>query len=478
MENNPDEGLVANPSTSSEPTGEAVPSCLDIHSCLPTQVAILGRRYYKVDPINSIDNTNSIEFKVSSAENELIYPRHTILQVQARVLKANGNEIPSRVNDNAGNPQHNPGSQVCPANGLSYMLFKNLTVKLNDTQISHGDGMYAYRGDLDTQLLNNVQAKKGSLRMIGYFHEDRSFDELVEIDDAIHWENPAAATKDTGFHRRLRMSKASQRFYFDGKIHSEIFDQPKVLPPSSTLYLEFTRQPQDFCYVTNRDDHFQLQIEKINLLVEKVKVDPEIITGMLTAMSAGKNAVLPIRRVQMQYATRMRSNDFSKPNLFNEGECLPRRLFIAFVDSAAFKGHRKRDPFNYKTIEIESFCLRIGGDTIPYPSQTCGHNENDVINPLRGLLQATGSYLETHDLGIDPDKFLHGSYILGWDLSNSEMPPGVNYELPLVKSCDLEMQLSADPQVYYTMIVYAEYDSEIEIDFHRGVKKKNFGTAE
>ena len=482
MENNPDEGLVNDPSTSEEPTGEAVPNSLNLHSSLPTQVAILKTRSHIVNPINSIDSTNSIEFKITSAENELIVPKHTILKIQGRLLNQDGSVIQTIVpaqgqGGNAVPAHHDDGCEVALTNGLSYMPFKNLTVKLNDTQISHGDGMYAYRADLDTQLTNTVDAKTGSLRVSGYYHEERSCEAIPPA--SRKWEKPGEATSDIAWHKRFISAKGSQRVYAEGKIHSEIFDQPKVLPPGSSLYLEFTKQPNpDFCYFTTQDEKYQFKIEKMYLLVEKITVDPGIITGMVEAMRKGKNAIFSLRRVQMQYQTRMKSNDFSKPNLFQEGECLPRRIFIVFVESESFKGHPKKDPFNYKNIGIQRFCLRIGGDTIPYPEQTCGSNENDYNEILGNLYRATGTSDSKTDLGIDLEKLKKGTFILAWDLTNSDTPPGVNYELPLIKSCDLEISLKEEPDVYYTMIVYAEYDAEIEVDYHHGVKKKNFGTAE
>ena len=468
-----DEGMVGNPATADGiNAAEAVPEVLDLHSYLPTQIGILNSRYLVVNPINTISNSTDIEFKIQSAENELIHPQHVYMYIACRLVKEDGTNV--QVKDDK--DLHKPECEVAPTNGVPTMLFKNCRVKINDTLISVGDGMYAYRADLDNKIMYPENIKNGILKLSGYYNERRTFNMIPETNR--NWADPGAEVLglDHAWHERYGRSKGSQKMNFISRIHSEIFDQPKVLPPGSKLYVSFGRQDSDrFTYETAQVKNYKIVIDSCVLLARMVKVDPEIVTGMQRAMIQGKNAVYPVRRVDMKYFTKAPSNDFSHPNLFPEGETLPRRIFIAFVENETFKGAKRASSFHYKDMKISHYSLRVGGDQIPYPQINCGEHDNDYALKLFTLLDSTGCLFSDHDIGIEMRDFVLGKNIIGFDLTHAKTPPGVNYELPSTKSCDLEMTLSEQPDGYHTMIVYAEYDAEIEIDQYKNVQKKNFG---
>jgi len=492
-----DEGVVSTDPTPQHHVGasaEALPESLDLHSCLPTQVGVKSSRYQVVNPINSIQNAKTIEFQVQSAGDELIDPHHTYLFLAVRILGPDGAVIPSQIPDTSVGAQpnakkHNPVSDVLLVNGVGHMLFQNCKVKLNDVIISHGDGMYAYRGDLETRLMWPEGVKRSMMQLAGFDadEDELSFDDaLAATDDkGITWEAPATGKYHHCINKRILRTRDSKTHMVVSRIHSEIFEQPKFLPKSTRLYVAFDRQefPNEFCILAKQAhdaQQYTIDIVKCNLLMRMVTVDEEVLSEIQTSGTMGQKYLYPIRRVDMSYFTKENSSDYSHPNLFMDGDALPRRIFIAFVKRGAFTGDQQMDPFAYQDLDIKTVGLRVGGEHRPYP----------LINIDRGsdtghallvfqLLDSTGSLYDESDIGISMDNYKKKSNILGFDLTNVKTRLGENYELPLNKSCDFELTNKfKNTRGVMSMIVYAEYDAEIEMDALFNVRKKNFGTAE
>ena len=477
-----------------EQASEGAPICLDLYSCPPTQVAVLSSRVDTINPINTLTNAKTIEFAITSSGDELIFPQETRIELGVKLLTDGGVPIPNML----GAHNQNPAAKVLPANGISSNLFKNCKVKLNDTILEHGDGLYAYRADLENLLMTSQDEKNKDLEIEGHFNDLNYFYPWLH-----HAEmaaaggvpaNPYANFHDSNFthqnfndpyHKRAVISRNSQTIHVEGKIHSEIFEQGKVLPPSSKLYVSFDRQDFDSFSVLcaeNQVQNYKMDIVSCRLRVTWLKIDPGILNEMIQSGLGGGSYILPVRRVKMDYITKQRTSDFSESNLFSEGNALPRKIFLAFVSNAAFRGDKTMDPFHYQNLGgIRTLGLRIGGEHRPYPMimlDTDSKTGNNVL--LHQLLDSTKSYLKEGTVnGLDLRTFNRDKTILGFDLSTVKAPLGENYEMPVKKSCDLEMTVNDDAEREpMTMVIYAEYDAEVEIDAYHNVKKKNFGTAE
>jgi len=461
-------------------TGEVLPEQLDLHHSLPTQVGIIKPPQYRFcNPINSITNAKTIEFQVSSHLNELIDPSRSYLYLKCKITNKKGEDIKEKKPDNTANDK----VKALPANGQTYNLFKSCKTRLNDQPVTEGDGMYAYRGDLETRLMWPKDVKdRGMLLIQGFDEEEHAFETAgndgVPALDAL-W---AAATVDShaighrALLRRAKRSYASKEYSAIGRIHSELFDQPRFLPPDSKLYVSFDLADFDtFPILTNEGDDYKITITKMQLMIMYVTVDPDIVTEMLTETQKGKDVIMPLRRVEMSYHTkRAGSSDLSHPNLFHEGETLPRRVFIAFVDGDAYRGVSNMDPFNYRDIGIAHYALKIGGEYLPYPVIECG---DDELLPLFSLLDSTGSLYDENELGITRENFKRRNYILAFDLTSTKSAPGTSFDLPSNKSCDLEITLKAPLAQSVTMVVYSEFDAELQINSAGQVKRKNFGAT-
>ena len=168
-----------------------------------------------------------------SGDNQFIDPYNTYVLITSSIKNPEGCNIPARATD-----AHNPVCNMLPVNGLGTAWLKNIDVKLNGTTVSFDGNMYSHRVDIENRLSYPDTVKKGHLSMMGFDEEMGAFDEINNAD--IHW-NDADPTEHAypAILRRYLKGKASKNMYTIARIHSETFEQPKLLPPNTVLDIDF-----------------------------------------------------------------------------------------------------------------------------------------------------------------------------------------------------------------------------------------------
>ena len=137
--------------------------------------------------------------------------------------------------------------------------------------------------------------------MMGFDEEMEAFDEIDNAD--IHWDdaNPAEHAYPAILRRYLK-GKASKNMYTIARIHSEIFEQPKLLPPNTVLDIDFDRYDSDFLLLTKHNNrNYILKMESCELLTRLVDIDEEITAEIDSVSISGRSLLYPVCRVKMVY---------------------------------------------------------------------------------------------------------------------------------------------------------------------------------
>ena len=344
--------------------------------------------------------------------------------ITSSIKNPEGGNIPAVVAD-----ADNPVCNMLPVNGLGTTWFKKIDVKLNGTTVSFDGNMYSHRADIENRLSCPDTEKKGHLSMMGFDEEMEAFDEINNAD--IHWDdaNPAEHPYPAILRRYLK-GKASKNMYTIARIHSEIYEQPKLLPPNTVLDIDFDRHDSDFLLLTKHNNrNYTLKMESCELLTRLVDMD-EGITAEIDSVSISDRSMLyPVRRVKMMYYS-CGANIVDLSNLPTmEGNLLPRRIIVVMVREDAVHGNYNRDPFNYQHFNLAEFSLKVGSEQIPLPKLKCNTDDdsNGILRPLFSALLANHSLFSNEELGINPSNYRNGNVFLAWDLS--QMPPGQSFEM-------------------------------------------------
>ena len=143
-------------------------------------------------------------------------------------------------------------------------MIKKIDVKLNGTTVSFDGNMYSHRADIENRLSYPDMVKKGHLSMMGFHKELEDFDRLNNGN--IHWDDADPAEHAyPAILRRYLKGKTSKNMYTIARIHSEIFEQPKLLPPNTVLDIDFDRHESDFLLLTKHNNrNYILKMETVN----------------------------------------------------------------------------------------------------------------------------------------------------------------------------------------------------------------------
>ena len=86
---------------------------------------------------------------------------------------------------------------------------------------------------------------------------------------------------------------------------------------------------------------------------------------------------------------------------------------------------------------------------------------------MTSVLLANRWLFSNEELGINPSNYRNRNAFLAWDLS--QMPPGHSFEMTQEKPVSLILKLRKANNFVINVIVYSEYDSEVEILNNRKV---------
>ena len=442
---------------------ECMSNTLNLHDTYPTQVAIRRTRTEELNPVNSIQNSTYAQFRITSHGSEVIDPFNTFLKVELKVQRKDGAALKE---DDVALLVNNPPSS----------MWKSVRADMNGTNVQEADGLYPYRANVEKSLMATTQAQYGSYCLAGFVPERVKFDSLKlkkdELEEKSDEAKKAAGKPDKNakpFIQRCELTRKNATLLYIDSIHADIFRQDKKLPPGTELTLWFDRHDNtDFIIKTfkNEENPYKLVLNKAVLLVRYCLLDDGVVNEMMTMLQKIPYQI-PIRRVEMNYFSKASGiSDYSEPNaLVKEGNFVPRRIFFFAIEQDAFHGDTKKDPFFYKNLKPNMISLRLGGQTRPYPEIQMNRKEIncDYSEPLFYLYQAVGTcFSNDAQIPIHLEDMDTGNFIIGFDLTSVDADNA--FELAEKTTVELKYKLSEAPNEPHILLVYMEYDSEIQIN--------------
>ena len=129
---------------------EGVKTELNLFTVPPTQNCIIDSHMVEHQPTASLDSGGPIEFFIPGSGDDYLDPANTMLHVQAKVTRANGNDL------DAAEP-------VGPVNNWLHSLWSQVDVSLNGTLVTQSSNTCAYRAYIETLLSYGFGAKSTQL---------------------------------------------------------------------------------------------------------------------------------------------------------------------------------------------------------------------------------------------------------------------------------------------------------------------------
>lgn len=417
---------------------EFMNSELDLFTVPPLQTNILKTEEVAYNPLTSLENAKEISFH--SPGNGETY--RDLSSVYIRLLVAL------------------EGSQddLGVVNNILHSIFRNCTIQLNNFCVSQSDNNYHYRAMIEKLLNYGSDAASTHLESTGWFLDTGKFDSLIPT------ENP-------GLDERKTIFKKKKVVELIGKLHADMLNQPKFLLNNVDLKVSLNLEKPEFYMMESGTDGF-LRIIEATMYINHITINPDILLAHHRVL-AQRSAVYPYKRVEVKsYTLHAGGNSLGIDNIVM-GQ-LPNLVIFTMVSNEAYTGDRKRNPFNFQHFKLQRFNLNVNGS--PVPTQPIEFNfENSVASiSTRGynsLFKGTG--IKHFDRGhqIKKKLFDNGAFLLAFDITPDHTYNDLSTNPISQGTIRIEGRFSEALSEAVTCIVYMEFDSILEIDKNRNVRR-------
>ena len=413
---------------------------LDMSSVPPTMTAMQDTQWIEFHPIASLDSYHApIEFVIPAHTECFTDLSQTYLYIKFRILKQAGENLET-------------DAKVFPINNFFHSMFSGIDLYLNNKLVTKNSDTYPYRGYFENLFSYGSDVKENQLKAAEFWYADEA-GEFENMDN------------DSIKHRgkRVEHSKAVE---VQGRLHLDLAMQEKYMPNGIEMKLRLNRSSPQFCLMAD-DYPSKIKIDTANLTVRYVHLLPAI-SNQLNQTIASHHAKIPIRRVEVKTFT-INSGLRSKveDHLF-QGQ-LPKRLFIGMVTNEAYNGSFETNPFFFQHFNLSKMLVTSDGHSIYGKAFEPNFRSNQYLKSYLSLYQALASQNQVQNCNIDYEEYRGGYCFWGYDLTPDQASDMSHLHPIKTGNLRLELQFASALSQTINVIVYAEFDSLVEVNGLREV---------
>ncbi len=400
---------------------------LDLFSAPMTQLSNEDKIYTKILPLSTITDRGPIEFFIPGDGEKYLDLNDTLLRLRIKITNVDGSNL---------------GFISYPLN----TIFSQCNVILGDRLISQSSATHPYRSMIET-LLNFSRDTPKSQFSSGLFYKDTA----GAMDSTVVDDGP-----NKGLNQRVAFTAHSAEVHLVDPLHRDIFFYERLLLNSVDVRIKLTRASDAFCLMGACDP----KILGAPLFVKKVTIFPTVRLGYTAALLKGNTLYHT-----STYSIPQNSRICNQENLFLG--VMPKHVVLGMVHHEAFTGKRDLSPFNFVHNDVEYLALCQDGHQVPAKAFQPQFNQGISVRKFYNMFTATGRHLKDLPLSIDCREFQNGYTLFVFNLYPGEDSEALS---PMSNgSLRLEMRFRVPLPQTTTLIVYACYDSILEINSQRQV---------
>jgi hypothetical protein len=275
---------------------------------------------------------------------------------------------------------------------------------------------------------------------------------------------------DAPHKARYVMCRESKDFTLTGRLHGDIFQQNKLIINGVPLKLKLIRSSDAFCLLGVKDYTPKLIIKDAVLFIKKVRINPSILFAHAKFLNEA-NAKYQIVRVDVKAISLAAGETIhNKDNIYIGA--LPRKLVMGILENDAHSGSYSKSPFNFKNHNVNFIQVYLNGDPYPVRAYQPDYEKEVYSREYYSLYdnvdQNDGNF---HPLDVEFSEFKNNSCFYAFDFSpdRSVGCSSGHISLPKQGNLKVEIHFSKPPVQALKLIIFAEFDSTIEITKNREV---------
>lgn len=430
---------------------EVALSDLDLFGEKAVQYSILKVNEIHLRPLSSIEQASMITFADSGYSDDFRNLSSCYIAVKVKMtyykdpVVGKEDEILSNLTSS--------NIPAAPVNNLIHSLFKQVIVKLNGIQIQHNNVNYMYRSYFEN--LCNFDSESAGIHLSG----------------SVCWELDTAGSSDnfalnTGQLNRGLQFPHDEEVQLIGRLHLDLFNQPKLLLPKVDLSLTFElNRPEFYLMKRNTANKSKMEITDMDLYMDMVKINPQLSLS-IEQMLTRQPATYSYKRVEVRnFQVNSGQNSFSLDNIYNGS--LPFLMLIAMVNTNAYQGEYDQNPYNFQHYHITSFTASVNGLELSPRNLSFDYSKTKPKSQ-RAYFQLF-KHLQGHRTDranqITKERFDRGSFMLCYDLAPTRECTSITEGGTIQLKASFSQALSQN----ITILIYLQFDSDLLIDRERNI---------
>ena len=248
---------------------------------------------------------------------------------------------------------------------------------------------YAHRSILEALVNYDKEAAESQLGC-GLFCEDIA-GQMEEMDIT------ADPVLNTGLGTRNEWTKTSKTVELLGRIHSDLFNQEKLILNVNgvDLTVKLHRHKPEFCLLSvDAALAYKIIIVDAILYVKKIELTPSVFNAINTVLN-DKNAQYAITRTTPKVFTVPRGQQSQHIDNAFLGE-IPKRIAISVMDNDSYNGNYKKNPFNFQHYNLTQIGISVNGEEVPFKPLKLNFDEKHcLLLPTTLYPQVQENFMET-----------------------------------------------------------------------------------
>ena len=420
-----------------------VNSSLQLFEVPVTDVSIIKSKWVDYEPIQS--GTNLIEFVIKPL-SDYIDINKIELRLVVKITKRNGGETGA-------------GKNFTLINNALHSIIKQFTIKINETLVTEQSDTQAYNAYIKTLLNFTDQAKKSYLTKALYYKDTAGH--MDEVDNT--------ADRNLGLKKRGSFTTGDAEVGMVGVPLCDVFNLDKLLLDGLEIKIKIDLNSTEVSLMGGEDaNDCKLQIVSSTLRVRTVHVADSTKLDHVNTMT-GKKA-LPAIYTLTRTPTHARIIprgllNHTETDLFNG--LILQCIIFGMVRNDAYKGNLRRNPFNFQLFDLNAVRLTVNGEEMPYSGiDLIGGKKIDGYNTL---FSGSGDMNCGHGIDIDRKEWEQGYGLFRLDTT----PAGSGHPDHLIPNrsgnVNLYLKFGTETPAVLNLIMYAEFQNQLEIDRNRRV---------
>ena len=403
-------------------------------SDLPKEQPVDHMRWDVVSPSAPLMPGGSVEFVMQGTDAPYLDLQKSRLRVQLKIVKSDDGDIKLE--------------NVAFVNLPLQTLWKEVKVYWQNRPVSTGQ-LYPYKAMIDTLLSYGDAAKDSQLKVQGYHKDAAGF-----MDEAV------TAGRKT-------LTENGKSVQLEGPLMSDVCQQPFLVPNGVQVKIKLVPHGPAFAlHSTVANAAFKVKVEDVKFLACLVTLNPAH-QAKIEERLKKTTLKYPLQVAEMYNIPLIKGTPRAKKDDLFDGR-VPSRMVVGLVNSEAFEGNYKKNPFNFQHYNVNSVDVSVNGAAVPQGPLELNFAENLIAPAYTALYSVVGGVGEDFGNGITPADFAKGYALYAFDFD-----PAIQREelKPVAKAGNVKLDIGFTKALTETaqLIVYAQFPTVLEIDDSRNV---------